>query len=1080
MSLAVFNILTLAAGATLIAFGTHLLGWHMSGMLPQLIMYGALALGGFVVLLALVGCIGAVGSSRGALLVYLLLLLPCLLGAAVIAGLSVVGEDTAVATLTQLGSEERAPLAAIGNGTTPSLESDAREVALKELYSGWEGLYLDCAPASMPTAADYAAGASVACSSNDSWAAEFGTWATDECVEMSSCAEEGDSCSHELTIANCSIAVSALANTSGTDGDGALWLFCACANAVAAELPTYTQGAKVTTITLCGLLVLLLLITCATLREVSMRAKRKAAERDKHGKLKSPPKQQELLWRGLQLSDRDQPDWVLDQLELIKEIKKRIVDAGLQVRLLKLIPSPDAAVEQADESEFKSGHMVALLAIGEGRANDARKRLQLEAQYLGMRLPTKPAWHKLGPNRILRTEFRYEHRDRFPEFCSAIRQKLILSVLEAPVKRSSAPDGAGRGAGLDLEDLLGSKKVQDVFLMHDDDEADGLLTTWTKSCRIGCPWGVLKPAQLRQLQDYLGTELSFYFAWASFYTRYLWPVAILGLFIYIARLQLEDVIRDQMLAANASAVAIVEEHEFGSSVIVGYAEDGSGDAPANATNATGSKASQEEVAHAVLTGLYALFMSVWATVFIERWKRRSKILSLDWDIVGQGQNTTARLPLHPSFQEDDVKPGFYTDRGDWVPLDEKHIKEEEQELFKEATDSFSPLKTRWADPWKHCRRHLVSTLIIVISTIACIGAILGILIVRLFLINWNSTYGSSAASLINAVVISCFNIYWRKVALSLTTWENYRLERDFRRTLVIRMFSFQFVNCYFSLFYIAFIKRYGVRYSDDIYDKCEPQECMDELSELIFSILLLNIVVGSAVEMWLPFQKKLLIKVVGCLKGLAKRKVGPEVEDENFEIDLSEVSRKKKAGQKLTPAEEKASEDKEADMEIVEQFERPPLKSVKHGLGATFYEYNELALQFGYIIMFSVVLPIGALFAVANNFLEVRLDALKVLESTRRVKPCLVDGIGAWRDVLEVLSYVGILTNLLILAFTSNFLDTFGIEATWERMGFVVIVEHLLLVLKLCIDWMNADIPSAVRKSLEREKWLAQMSFKAL
>ena len=89
----------------------------------------------------------------------------------------------------------------------------------------------------------------------------------------------------------------------------------------------------------------------------------------------------------------------------------------------------------------------------------------------------------------------------------------------------------------------------------------------------------------------------------------------------------------------------------------------------------------EEVAHAVLTGLYALFMSVWATVFIERWKRRSKILSLDWDIVGQGQNTTARLPLHPSFQEDDVKPGFYTDRGDWVPLDEEHIKEEEQELL---------------------------------------------------------------------------------------------------------------------------------------------------------------------------------------------------------------------------------------------------------------------------------------------------------------------------------------------------------------------------------------------------------------
>ena len=43
------------------------------------------------------------------------------------------------------------------------------------------------------------------------------------------------------------------------------------------------------------------------------------------------------------------------------------------------------------------------------------------------------------------------------------------------------------------------------------------------------------------------------------------------------------------------------------------------------------------------------------------------------------------------------------------------------------------------------------------------------------------------------------------------------------------MFGFQFINCYFSLFYVAFFKRYGVRYSDTIYDKCEPDACMEEL-----------------------------------------------------------------------------------------------------------------------------------------------------------------------------------------------------------------------------------------------------------
>ena len=56
-----------------------------------------------------------------------------------------------------------------------------------------------------------------------------------------------------------------------------------------------------------------------------------------------------------------------------------------------------------------------------------------------------------------------------------------------------------------------------------------------------------------------------------------------------------------------------------------------------------------------------------------------------------------------------------------------------------------------------------------------------------------------AASAINALVISLFNTYWRKIALFLTTWENFRLEADFRASLIWRMFVFQFLNCYFSV-----------------------------------------------------------------------------------------------------------------------------------------------------------------------------------------------------------------------------------------------------------------------------------------
>jgi len=219
----------------------------------------------------------------------------------------------------------------------------------------------------------------------------------------------------------------------------------------------------------------------------------------------------------------------------------------------------------------------------------------------------------------------------------------------------------------------------------------------------------------------------------------------------------------------------------------------------------------------------------------------------------------------------------------------------------------------------------------VFMALACIGAILGILIVRLSLIEWNTTYGSPLASLVNAAVISIFNIYWRKIALLLTTWENYRLEKDFRDQLVMRMFGFQFINCYFSLFYVAFIKRYGVRYSDTIYDKCEPDACMEELEGLIFFILLYNLVVGAAIEFLMPILNQKAAQLIAAIKGSCKRKRVDTEDSLSFELDMAAIRRKKSAKKKLTVTEQERWDEHQADMELVEQFERKPLKSVQCG-----------------------------------------------------------------------------------------------------------------------------------------------------
>ncbi|XP_077431330.1 anoctamin-10 isoform X4 [Vanacampus margaritifer] len=58
---------------------------------------------------------------------------------------------------------------------------------------------------------------------------------------------------------------------------------------------------------------------------------------------------------------------------------------------------------------------------------------------------------------------------------------------------------------------------------------------------------------------------------------------------------------------------------------------------------------------------------------------------------------------------------------------------------------------------------------------------------------------------IYAVVIEVMNLIYRYAAEFLTEWENHRLESSYQNHLVLKVLVFNFLNCFASLFYIAFI-----------------------------------------------------------------------------------------------------------------------------------------------------------------------------------------------------------------------------------------------------------------------------------
>jgi hypothetical protein len=54
-------------------------------------------------------------------------------------------------------------------------------------------------------------------------------------------------------------------------------------------------------------------------------------------------------------------------------------------------------------------------------------------------------------------------------------------------------------------------------------------------------------------------------------------------------------------------------------------------------------------------------------------------------------------------------------------------------------------------------------------------------------------------------MISC-NIY-ESLALSLTDWENHRTKTEYMDQLILKNFGFQFINNYFVLFYIGYMRQ---------------------------------------------------------------------------------------------------------------------------------------------------------------------------------------------------------------------------------------------------------------------------------
>lgn len=154
-----------------------------------------------------------------------------------------------------------------------------------------------------------------------------------------------------------------------------------------------------------------------------------------------------------------------------------------------------------------------------------------------------------------------------------------------------------------------------------------------------------------------------------------------------------------------------------------------------------------------------------------------------------------------------------------------------------------------------------------------IAAVFGIVIYRMSLIysrmlhdgsEYSHTYNMivlpATAAFINLAIITVLNYAYDYLAVALTNCEYRRTQTEFDESLTLKIYLFQFVNYYSSIFYVAFLKGKFVGYPAKYnrlfgyrQEECSPGGCLMELCIQLVIIMVGKQAMNAMLEMFWPY-----------------------------------------------------------------------------------------------------------------------------------------------------------------------------------------------------------------------------------
>lgn len=127
-----------------------------------------------------------------------------------------------------------------------------------------------------------------------------------------------------------------------------------------------------------------------------------------------------------------------------------------------------------------------------------------------------------------------------------------------------------------------------------------------------------------------------------------------------------------------------------------------------------------------------------------------------------------------------------------------------------------------------------------------------------------------------------------------------------------------------------------------------------------------------------------------------------------------------------------------------------------------------MLVQMGYVVLFSAAFPLAGVCALANNLLEIRSDAFKLVHVHQRPFGQRVANIGTWQTALSFLSLAAVIVNCALIGLSGQVSRLWPGLSAAQTIILIVALEHVMLGLRSALTWILPELPTWLAAEIAR------------